>query len=99
VVSPDYRSAIEAIKAVRTNLRISQRELARRLKKPPSFVNKFEQFERRLDTIESIAIAMALNITSAQLLKSPTALLPSPVLGFRDGHWLWDRNRYALAAD
>ncbi|ROT97441.1 XRE family transcriptional regulator [Altererythrobacter sp. FM1] len=68
VVSPDYRSAIETIKAVREGLGISQRELARRLGKHPSFVNKIEKIERRLDILEFIAIAEAMNVSSSTLL-------------------------------
>jgi len=33
---------------------LSQRELARRLGKPPSFVDKIKQLERRLDILEFI---------------------------------------------
>jgi transcriptional regulator with XRE-family HTH domain len=79
VVSPDYRSAIEAIKAVRTDLGVSQRELARRLGKPPSFVNKIEQLERRLDILEFVAIAHALAIQPSDLLAKVTAPLPKPI--------------------
>lgn len=68
VVSPDYRAAITAIAAVRIGLGISQRELARRLSKPPSFVNKIEQLERRLDVLEFIAIAEALGTTAPVLI-------------------------------
>jgi transcriptional regulator with XRE-family HTH domain len=75
VVSPDYRAAIEAISAVREGLGISQRELARRLDKHPSFVNKIEQLERRLDILEFIAIAEAMEIDPAHLLTSVRAEL------------------------
>ena len=76
VVSPDYRSAIDAIKAVREGLGISQRELARRLGKHPSFTNKIEQLERRLDILEFIAIAEALNLDPVQLLSEVRQRLP-----------------------
>lgn len=79
VVSPDYRSIIETIKAVRTERGISQRELARRLGKPPSFVNKIEQLERRLDVLEFIAIAQALGIAPDKLIARLTDNLPEHV--------------------
>lgn len=79
VVSPDYRSAIEAISAVRQNLGISQRELARRLGKHPSFVNKIELLERRLDVLEFIAIAEALGMDSAMLIATVRAVLPQEI--------------------
>ena len=77
VVSPDYRSAIETIKAVREGLGISQRELARRLEKHPSFVNKIEKLERRLDILEFMAIAEAMQIDPAQLVETVRAELPA----------------------
>lgn len=75
VVSPDYRAAIETIRAVREQLGISQRELARRLDKHPSFVNKIEQLERRLDILEFLAIAEAMKIEPAHLLTTIRAEL------------------------
>ena len=76
VVSSDYRAAIDALKDARTQAGISQRELARRLNKPPSFVNKIEQLERRLDILEFIAIAQAMDIPPQDLLKVIIAKLP-----------------------
>ena len=79
VVSPDYRSLIGAISATRLELGISQREMARRLNKPPSFVNKIEQLERRLDVLEFIAIANALSIDPTELLTRVLAKLPNNI--------------------
>lgn len=70
VSSPDYRAAIEAIKAARIERGLSQRELARRLGKPHSFVNKTEQLERRLDILEFIAWAQALGISPETLIQA-----------------------------
>lgn len=79
VVSSDYRSAVAAIRSAREDKGISQRELARRLGKHPSFVNKSEQLERRLDILEFIAIAKALEIAPANLLKKVMADLPDQI--------------------
>ena len=68
VVSPDYRSVIETLIQVRIDQGVSQRELGRRLGKPPSFPNKIENFERRLDVLEFIAIARALGIAPDELM-------------------------------
>lgn len=76
VVSPEYRSVIDAIKKVRIEQGLSQRELARRLGKPPSFVNKIEQIERRLDVLEFIAIARAMDVVESDLLRRLTDTLP-----------------------
>lgn len=76
VVSPEYRTAIDTIKAVRIEQGLSQRELARRLGKHPSFINKIEQLERRLDVLEFIAIARAMGMAEATLLSHLTKTLP-----------------------
>lgn len=68
VVSADYRLAIEAIKQARIDRGLSQREVARRLNKPPSFVNKIELMERRLDILEFLAICQALEADAKELL-------------------------------
>lgn len=70
VVSPDYRRAIEQIKAVREARGLSQREVARRLGKAVSFLNKIELLERRLDIVEFVAVARALDIDPHSLLDS-----------------------------
>jgi len=79
VVSPDYRAAINILKETRIGLGISQRELARRLGKPPSFVNKIEQLERRLDVLEFIAIAEVMGLKADTLLVRLRAALPDIV--------------------
>lgn len=76
VVSPAYRDMIDAIKAIRENAGVSQRELARRLGKPPSFVNKIELLERRVDLLEFIAIADALGLKADDLVKQVREALP-----------------------
>lgn len=79
VVSPDYRVAIASLKDARVGLGISQRELARRLGKPPSFVNKIEQLERRLDILEFIAIAEAMGLRAEDLLIRLRELMPEVI--------------------
>jgi transcriptional regulator with XRE-family HTH domain len=79
VVSPDYRAVIDALRDARTKAEISQRELARRLGKPPSFVNKIEQLERRMDVLEFIAIAEAMNMGADELLRQMRNALPDAV--------------------
>jgi len=48
---------------------LSQAELARRLRKPQSFVSKFERAERRLDVVEFFNVAEALGADPYRLLK------------------------------
>lgn len=69
VASLAYRAAINAIVNERVTRGVSQRELARRLGKPASFVNKIELLERRLDILEFVTIARALNVEPKNLFK------------------------------
>ena len=77
VVSTKYRTVINAIKDTRLRLEVSQRELARRLGKPPSFINKIELLERRLDVLEFVEIAEALGLAAEQLMADVVSSLKS----------------------
>ncbi|ANC88316.1 hypothetical protein A7E77_04650 [Sphingomonas sp. NIC1] len=79
VVSPDYRALIDALIRKREEAGTSQRELARRLGKPPSFINKIELLERRIDLLEFIAIAEALELMPGVMLDQLRASLPHKV--------------------
>ncbi|WP_267382312.1 MULTISPECIES: helix-turn-helix transcriptional regulator [unclassified Sphingomonas] len=79
VVSAEYRILIDALAKVRRDRGISQRELARRLSKPPSFINKIELLERRLDILEFVVIAEAMGVPVADLLTELRSKLPKTV--------------------
>jgi transcriptional regulator with XRE-family HTH domain len=72
VHSPDQATFCELMVGARKAAGLTQHALARRLKKPQSFVAKYEGGERRLDVVEFIAIARALG---ADPLKLMTALV------------------------
>jgi transcriptional regulator with XRE-family HTH domain len=76
VASPDYRRVIEQIKAVREAKGLSQREVARRLGKAVSFVNKIELLERRLDILEFIVLARALEMPPHELIAALAEQVP-----------------------
>jgi transcriptional regulator with XRE-family HTH domain len=44
-------------------------QLAERLKRPQSFVSKYENGERRLDLVEFLEIAKSLNIDAHKFIK------------------------------
>jgi transcriptional regulator with XRE-family HTH domain len=46
-----------------------QWQLAERLKRPQSYISKFERGERRLDVIEFLDVAKALRIDPLELLR------------------------------
>ena len=52
VHTSEYRRFLARLKEARVQARLTQVEVAQRLKKPQSFVSKFEAGERRLDFIE-----------------------------------------------
>lgn len=58
-------SLIEA----RTARNLTQVELAKKLKRPQSFVSKYERGERRLDVIEFFEVARALGADPIAFLK------------------------------
>ena len=76
VSSPTYRSTIEVIVAARHEVGLSQKAVADRLGKPPSFIAKVELGERRLDLVEFIAIGRALGMDPAQLFGRIVAAAP-----------------------
>jgi transcriptional regulator with XRE-family HTH domain len=49
---------------------MTQKQLAMKLNKPQSFVSKFENGERRIDVIELMEIARALNSDYKKILQS-----------------------------
>ena len=65
--SPEYARLIGLLVAVRKGSGMTQESLAKALKRPQSFVAKYEGGERRLDVIEFIAIARALGADPIKL--------------------------------
>jgi transcriptional regulator with XRE-family HTH domain len=76
VKSPAYEAAIQAIVRLRHERGLSQRDVAERLGKPRSFVSKIESRERRLDIVEFVALARALQAEPTGLLALVLAALP-----------------------
>ena len=68
VTSPTYETAIRLLVEARREQGVSQRELANRLGKARSFITKIEGRERRLDLVEFIAVACALDLTPEGLM-------------------------------
>jgi len=62
-----YKVLQEQLVAARRKADMTQEELAKRLKRPQSFVAKYEGGERRLDIIELLEIAAILEIEIGRL--------------------------------
>jgi transcriptional regulator with XRE-family HTH domain len=70
VHSPDQAAFCELMVGARKAAGLTQHALARRLKRPQSFVAKYEGGERRLDVVEFIAIARALGADPLKLMST-----------------------------
>lgn len=68
VTSEAYNALVEVLVQVRTEARLSQRDLAERLDKPRSYISKIETKERRIDVLELLDMADALDINPQALL-------------------------------
>lgn len=66
---PEHRALCEVLVAARRRAGLTQDSVSKRLKRPQSFVAKYEGGERRLDVIEFIAIAEALDADPVKLLR------------------------------
>lgn len=64
-----YERAIDALRIARTRARLSQVELAAKLGRRQQFVSKYESGERRLDVIEFLDVAKALNLEVGTLFR------------------------------
>jgi transcriptional regulator with XRE-family HTH domain len=67
--SPAHVRLLELLLAAREKAGLTQQQLADRLGKPQSFISKYEGGERRIDVIEFIAIADALDMDAARAIR------------------------------
>ncbi|MFC4310138.1 helix-turn-helix domain-containing protein [Steroidobacter flavus] len=67
--SPAHVRLLELLLAAREKAGLTQQQLADRLGKPQSFISKYEGGERRIDVIEFIAIADALNMDASRTIR------------------------------
>ena len=66
---PEHRTLCDLLVATRHKAGLTQQAVAKRLKRPQSFVAKYEGGERRVDLIEFVAIAAALNADPTKLFR------------------------------
>ena len=76
VHSSDQSAFCDLMIAARKEAGLTQHALARRLKRPQSFVAKYEGGERRLDVIEFVAIVRAVGGDPVKLLRDFVAGKP-----------------------
>jgi len=52
IYSKDYKNVIEKLRKARLNASLKQSSVAKKLKKPQSYISKIERGERRIDVVE-----------------------------------------------
>lgn len=67
--TPRYRKLRAILVNARKSAGLSQSQLAERLRRPQSFVSKYETGERRLDVVEFLEVSHALEISPAEIIK------------------------------
>ena len=68
VLRPEYDVVLKLLADSRREAKVSQRELARRLGKTQSYVSKIESGQQRLDVLEFLDFARAINVEPAMLM-------------------------------
>lgn len=63
-----YAVILDSLIEARNEKGVTQQELAERLKKPQSFVSKYERKERRIDIGEFIIIAQCIGVNPIDLM-------------------------------
>ena len=79
VESAHYKAAIDALVELRGEVGLTQRQLAARLGKPPSYVAKIELRQHRLDVVEFVAWARALGMGEGEALSRLSRALPQKI--------------------
>ena len=66
--SPGHLALMMALKQARLDAGLTQTKLAERLKRPQSFVAKYENGERRIDVVEFVQIVCAIGCNGHAVL-------------------------------
>lgn len=69
IFSAKYETFRRELIAAREAAGLTQMQLATKLSRPQSFVSKYERGERRLDVIECLEVAEALNVDPVRFIR------------------------------
>lgn len=64
-----YAAFTTSLRDERKKAGLTQAKLAKRLRRPQSFVSKYERGDRRLDVVEFIEVALAIGFDPHELLR------------------------------
>lgn len=65
---PTYKKLSSLLAEARIAAGLTQAQVAERMKRPQSFVSKYENGERQLDVVEFIAVCKAIGISAPELI-------------------------------
>lgn len=71
--TPEHKKLIELLIAARIKAGLTQQQLAKKLARPQSYVAKYEGGERRIDIVEFISIAYALDFDAGRAVREVAA--------------------------
>ena len=69
IYSKRYRQFLDLLIQARKEADLTQVEVASRLNRPQSFVSKYENGERRLDVVEFLDVAKAIDFDAVKLMR------------------------------
>jgi hypothetical protein len=72
VFTKRYKTMLSLLVSIRQDAGLSQRALSAKLKKPPTYVSKYERGERRLDIIEFLDIVKVLGADPHEIIRQIT---------------------------
>lgn len=72
IFSREQRRLQTLLRQMRENAGLRQVDLAKRLKRPQSFISKYESGERRLDLIELVHVCKALDVDPVAFVRQFT---------------------------
>ncbi len=75
VFTEEYEFLLDYLISARKAADITQQELAERLRKPQSFVSKYERRERRLDVVEFVSLAKTIGFDPCDVVREIEARL------------------------
>jgi transcriptional regulator with XRE-family HTH domain len=68
--SREYKVFCEALREAREEAGFTQEEIAACLRRPQSYISKYESGERRLDVIEFLRIVKVLKLDACEILRT-----------------------------
>lgn len=67
--SPPYKKLRQLLAQARADAGLTQLQVAKRVKRPQSFVSKYENGERQLDVIEFVSICKAIGVSPSTIVE------------------------------